>query len=111
MGVVTLILVPNDEMIRRERTGLIDFAEEQRKKKGGEALLGIQDVNKIFGWAIFDLRRIKTKHMHKHEEGRDTRIELQMEIDFLRSMMFYREEAMLDQAYMEKCYDIFMRTC
>ena len=73
-------------------------------------MLGIQDVNKIFGWAIFDLRRIKTKHMHKHEEGSDTRIELQMEIDFLRSMMFYREEAMLDQAYMEKCYDIFMRT-
>ena len=48
---------------------------------------------------------------HKEKVGdKEDRLLLQEEIDFLGSMRFYKEDAILDNNYMEKCYDIFMRT-
>ena len=49
VAVVSLILVLNEEMERKTRSGLADLTHKLQMKKKGETKLGLKDVNKIFG--------------------------------------------------------------
>ena len=102
MGIVSLVLVLTEEMERRQRTGLCELLRRLRKKNmvgfalGEKILKGDEDeddrhrkdVNKLFGWAIFSVRKLKQNQSFqlKRDGGDDTLVE--KEIQFLKSMTF-----------------------
>ena len=61
MGVVAIVQVLNQEMNKRANTVLVAYEKEQRKQKNKtlEERLNSRDVNKIFGWSIYHLRKQK----------------------------------------------------
>ena len=111
-GIVSVILVLNNEMQKKQRKGLIRYAENLSIQKEGEGKkLNVRDVNKIMGWAIFHLRLKKIKMIRKmDEEDNKKGIQLRKEIDFLSSMRFYAEEALQSESYLDGCYDTYLRS-
>ena len=97
---------------KKLRGGLIKYAEEKAKSKGGEGKeLHVRDVNLIVGWAIFHLRRKKIIHLRREDnEDSVNGLKLKNEISFLSHMRMYAEEALLSQSYLDKCYDSFLRS-
>lgn len=69
-----------------------------------------RDVNKIFGWSIYHLRKQKIRKMASQDLPQPTRHMLKKELDFLETMIFHKEDALLDETYMAKSYDVFMRS-
>ena len=79
-------------------------------KKNGKEKLWLKDVNKIFGWAIHSVRKKKQNQSFKVKEAGGDRAEIEAEIQLLKSMVFRKEEALLNPDYVEKCLDPFMRS-
>ena len=68
----------------------------------------MQDVNKLVGWAIFCLRHGKICMLSELvEDGTEKQILLQKQINFLESMTFRKEEAILNEECRMKCHDSF----
>ena len=112
MGIVCLVLVLTKEMEKKLHGGLIKYAEEKAKSKGGEGKeLHVRDVNLIVGWAIFHLRLKKIVHLRREDNEDSVKgLKLKNEISFLSHMRMYAEEALLSQSYLDKCYDSFLRS-
>mgnify|MGYP005666938449 FL=1 len=112
MGVVAIVQVLNQEMNKRANTVLVAYEKEQRKQKNKtqQERLSSRDVNKIFGWSIYHLRKQKIKKMANQDLPQPTRYMLKKELNFLESMIFHKEDALLDETYMAKSYDVFMRS-
>ena len=68
-AVVALILILNDEMERKMRSGLADLTHKLQMKEKGEEKLGMKDVNKIFGWAIHSVRKKKQNQSFQVKEA------------------------------------------
>ena len=109
--IVSVIVILNEEMERKQRRGLIRMAEVRKEEEGGkEKPLHVRDVNLMFGWAIFHLRLIKIRKKREETVANEKTEKLQDEIDFLSNMRMYAEEALLSESYLDKCYDSFLRS-
>ena len=76
---------------------MVEFGEKQTKKRG-LGKLHARDVNKLVGWAIFNLRHGKICMLNELvEDGTEKEFCLQQEIAFLSSMTFTKEQAILDE--------------
>eukprot|EP00536_Pseudo-nitzschia_multiseries_P008100 jgi/Psemu1/19586/gm1.19586_g len=95
-GIATIVLILNEEMKKKQRKGLVKYTESKMaKEQGKKKYLDVRDVNKILGI---------------EEEESENGLQLQKEIYFLSGMRFYTEEALQSQAYLDKCYDSFLRS-
>ena len=110
MGFVSLILVLVEEIERRQRSGVVALAENIRRKKMGDKLLNKKDVNKLFGWAIHSVRQKKQKESFKVKENGGDRTQLEKEIQFLKSMIFRKSQALLNEEHCQNHYDSFLRS-
>ena len=108
--IVSVVIILNEEMERKQRKGLIRMAETRKKKEGTEKPLHVRDVNLMFGWAIFHLRLIKIREKIKEHVDNEKTEKLTNEIEFLSNMRIYAEEALLSESYLDKCYDSFLRS-
>lgn len=105
-----MLVILCDEIERQQRNGLVDYAQNVKHRNKGDAKLSNVDVNKLFGWENFNVRRKKTKEQfEKRELGGDTS-GVERDIKFLTSMTTRKEEAMLDEDYLEKYYGSFLRS-
>ena len=83
-GIVSVVLVLIDEFEKKQRLGLIKYAN-LRKSRQGEQEPHIWDVNKIVGWAIWSLRLNKIRKIRSYtdDEESERAIQLRKEINFL----------------------------
>ena len=88
--IVSLMVILNEEMEKKQRRGLIRMAERRKEEEGGkEKPLHVRDVNLMFGCAIFHLRLRKTQGKLEQTVANEKTEKLQDEIDFLSKMRMY----------------------
>ena len=92
----------------KQREGLLNYHNKLMTSKA----MGNQDVNKIFGWAIFNLRLKKIKEWDvKHVfDFTDGYIRCNNEVEFLSRMRTYTAHGLLSEKYMETYYDSVLRS-
>ena len=81
-----------------------------RKRKQGDEDQELSNVNKMVGWAIFDLRKKKYLSRKKFEEGSEEEIMVYNEIMFSEIMRFKKNDAIKNLEYVGKCYDSVIRS-
>ena len=109
MVIVSIVLVLSERLEGKLRSSLINFAESRKRKEGDEDE-DVSNVNKMVGWAIFDLRKKKYLSRKKFEEGSEEEIMVYNEIMFSEIMRFKKNDAIKNLEYVGKCYDSVIRS-
>ena len=110
IGVVVLVQILSREFNNRLCHGLATNAEKASMVRNESEPLPVRDVNQIFGWAIFNTRLGLIEKKRKEFEGSIKEIKLTNQINFLSEMRMYASEAVLSDDYVEKYYDLFLRS-
>ena len=107
-GVLCVLQILSQRMECKQREGLLNYHNKLITSKS----MGNQDVNKIFGWAIYNLRLKKIKELDvKHIfDFTDGYIRCNNEVEFLSRMRTYTAHGLLSEKYMETYYDSVLRS-
>ena len=111
-AIVILVHILNAELEKKQWNGLSDYADLKVSQATGNKLRFnvVRDVNKMFGWAIYNLRLGKIEEKKSAVEGSEKEEKLVKQIEFLSHLRIYAEEAMEQKEYLDKYYDSFMRS-
>jgi len=109
LGVVVLIQILSFELQNKLLHGLQTHAEKTSIEENQIKALPVQDVNRIFGWAVFHLRLRLIDEKRNEFDGSPKARKLTRRIKFLSEMRMYATEAVLSEEYMKKYYNGFFR--
>jgi hypothetical protein len=106
MAVCVLAQVLNRRFLVAIRTGLTRQQEKETVTRTPDSQMIINDVQKIVGWAVFDLRQCRKKDLNNAtiiSDG-DMIEKIESELDFLADMRRFHHEIIDDQDYIKNCY-------
>ena len=85
-------------------TGIVSYDKRKEGKR-------VKCLVKNFGWDIFYLKKKKILNPCKKKTlSEENKFLFQEETYFLGSVGFYKEETIMDNKFLKRCYDIFLRS-
>ena len=106
MAICVLAQVLNRRFLLAIRTGLTKQQENGSVARTPSSEMIIDDVQKIFGWAIFSLREGRKSILSDatSKTDADKVVIIESELDFLADMRRFHHEIVADQDYIKNCY-------
>jgi hypothetical protein len=106
MAICVLAQVLSRRFLAAIRTGLTRQQEQGTATRTPDNQMIINDVQKIVGWAVFDLRKGRKEKLENATiiSDVDMVVKIESELDFLADMRSFHRDIIDNQDYIKDCY-------